>query len=230
MTDLVLHGKALDQSEALTKATVMDAFAEVDKILEETRTSKNPDLAFSRGREYKADIQVNGLALAKLLYGMSQDWAKYGLEETFPIRVEYEWGFHRGTVNQYVNVWRSVFDNDDVPQAAIDKLYERPMQTLKRLTRPARENKFDEQDWIDVSNEPDDKSVREFINEKMGLSPKGRPALTLSMYPDGTLYAFEGDRKVVLGVLRNTPEDLKDRTRWKAIERIKNSAGILDMG
>jgi hypothetical protein len=230
MTDLVLHGKSLDQAHPLDRADIVDAFAEVDNILEEIRSSKNPEIGFDKGREYKANIQVKGLALAKLLYGMHQDWSKYGLEEAFAPRVEFEWGFHRGTVNQYVNVWKSVFDNDEIPETVKEKLLERPMQTLKRLPRPVNENKLDDDDWDELSDLPDDKSVKNFIDDKMGKSPKGRPALTISMYPDGTLYAFEGDRKVTLGVLRNTTEDLKDRTRWKAIERIKKSSGIIDMG
>jgi hypothetical protein len=230
MSNLVIHGKSLDQSHPLDRADIQDAFAEVDSILDEIRNTHDVEKAFEKGREYKADIQVKGLALAKLLYGMYQDWEKYGLEEAFAPRVEYEWGFHRGTVNQYVNVWKSVFDNDEIPDDAREKLYERPMQTLKRLTRPVNKNAFEESDWEEIVKLPDDKSVKEYVNEKMGKSPKGRPALTISMYPDGSLIAFEGDRRVSLGVLRNSPEDLKDRTRWKAIERIKNNADIIDMG
>lgn len=230
MTDLVLHGKSLDQSHPLDRADIQDAFAEVDNILEEMRKSKNVDMGFEKGREYKANIQVKGLALAKLLYGMHEDWKQYGLEEAFPARVEYEWGFHRATVNQYVNVWKAVFENEDIPNDVQDQLYDRPMQTLKRLTRPVNENALNDEDWEELVKQPDDKSVKSFLDEKMGKSAKGRPALTISLYPDGTLYAFEGDRKVVLGVLRNSAEDLKDKTRWKGIERIKSAAGILDMG
>jgi hypothetical protein len=228
--EIVIHGQAFDQTLPISEYDIEEAYAEVDDILDRCKEANSPDEGIELGKQYIRGIQMKGVALAKLMHGLREQWAGYGLGEAFVDRIVAEWGFHKGTVNQYLNVMDNVLANDDIPAETRNVLAEKSMPILKRLSRPGREKALKDEEWEEVSKLTDLVSVKKYVDDKMGKSSRGRPVqMTISMYPDGSVIAFEGSRRVNLGVLRVSEEDLKDDLRKRAINGLIESGGIIRM-
>jgi hypothetical protein len=200
---------------------------QVRLILDECENKKDPSLAFQYGRWLINSVQARGVAMAELLYGLSKLWTQFGLEEEFEDRIYNEWGISPQTTAKYTRMWRYVFDNPDVPANVKKSLIERPMATLKRLTRPAREGMLNDKDWNNIAKASDHHEVIQIIKKIDDAPPRGTKPLTIYLYPDGQLIAFCNGERAVIGILRCTKEDLVDDVRAKAYDRIIRSAGVL---
>ncbi len=230
MTELTIHGRGLDQPLPISKESLDDIFQAVDKLVEHALKDGDPMSALEGGKNLIEGVQLRGVALMRLLYKLYGQWAKFGLQETFQDRIYVEWGLSKQTINRYIDIWRAVFDNDDVPNKLLPALAERPVNTLRRLVRPVNENKLvDASDWVRITQAEDDSAVRRIIEELSGKSSRGRPALQLLLYSNGELVVVEGSTRSVLAIVKNSPTDLADKLRAKGLERLRNGAGVLDI-
>lgn len=227
MSDDLLIVSGLDQ--ALPVAVRAEKYcAAVDEVVFSAKTARNPDAIISYGLEIISDVQARGIALAKLLSEGQRVWEQFGLRETFEDCIYAEWGMSRETIHRYVAIWRMIFENNGIPKDVRAQLAERPVYTLRRLVRPAREDVFTEADWREIVTATDHREVIQIIHEKADGKTSGRDALTILLYADGTLQAFQNGNSAMLGVLRVSPKDLKNELRWRAIDRIKRGAGLLE--
>src|SRR3990172_5349452 len=176
-----------------------DAFDLADAIIKKALEDGNPDVALRMGAEIIESIQIRGIALAHLLYRLWEEWNKFGLGSTFEEAIFDNWGFSKQTVQKYISIWKA------------NEGYLR-----------------DGKDWKELADTVDDSEFKQKIEELSGSAAAGRPTLKIFLYADGTLVAVDNDSThVKLGILRTSTRDLNNPIRFKAIDRIKRSAGIL---
>lgn len=228
--ELVVHGGGLDQPLPVSQDALDEMYSAVDELVRDAIEHNDPMQALDGARELIKGVQLRGVALMRLLYKLNNEWAKFGLSETFADRIFDELGLSKRTLLRYLDIWTAVFENENVPKQLLPPLAEKPVNTLRRLIRPVNENKLvDEKDWKRIANAEDDTAVRKIIEELSGRSNRGRPALKLLLYQDGRLVVALGDETAVLAVVRNSPEDLKNKLRMRGLERLRNGSGVLDV-
>lgn len=229
--DIVIHGQGLDQSLPLEQTEVDRAKYRIRKVVNQALKDGDPQGAFDYGKQLIKNVQIKGVELAHLIYLLHTDWKRWGLQEELVDRIVVEWGLHKQTVQRYLGVEQEVLENEDIPEVVRRELTEKSMNFLIKLVRPAREGKFDEENWEEVAMLPDEASVRTYVNETIGKSPRGRkPEYTYSLYSDGSFIAFGKDgERVPLGVLRSKPKDLEDNIRRKAINNLRDKLGVKDI-
>lgn len=212
-----------------TAATVVAEVAYIDDVLAACDAQLDLTPAFDYGRQTFETVHAKGFGLARLLWGIHERWANLGTkDETFEDRIYAEWGIARETTKKYINMWRSIFANPDIPPKIKVALMERPLYTLKRLAYPAREGNLTKKDWNDIVKASDHHAIVQVLEKRGNKPTRGFKPIVLMLYNDGTLIAFRGDERVTLGVLRTSEEDLKNKLRWSAIERIKKGSGVLE--
>lgn len=210
---------------------IKEELSKVDDVMAEVAASGDLGKGFEFGRGLIVGVQAKGIAMAKLLHRMKETWGTFGAskEDRFEDRVFVEWGISKQTTDKYTTMWKSLFENPDIPVDVRDSLYERPIKTLLKLGRAAREDVFNDDEWRNVVTLPDYHQINEEIQKKLGEPVVGKKALKIFLYDNGTLVATEGDERVTLGALRISEQDMNNKIRWRAIERLKRAAGVLEI-
>jgi len=212
-----------------TQLRVNSEIATVEAVLAICDEQKDLAPAFNYGRRTFETVHAKGIGLARLLWGVHERWAEYGpKDETFEDRVYAEWGIAKETTTKYIRMWRSLFANPEIPQKIKAALMERPLYTLRRLAYSAREGILTDDDWVAITKASDHHAIVQIVEARAGKPSRGFKPINIKLYPNGQLIAFRGNKTSTLGIIRNSPEDLKDKLRWEAIERIKNASGIKD--
>jgi len=222
MKDLTIHGEGLDQNLPLQTTELVSARKSINEVIDTCIVHGDPQEAFDYGKSLIKDVQIKGVELAHLIYRLHQEWERFGLQEALVDRIVIEWGLHKGTVQKYLSIEQEVLENELIPAEVRDQLAEKSTKMLTKLVRPARAEAFTEDEWHEVAMLPDEASIRSYVDSKIGKSSRGRPtAYNLSLYEDGTLVVFgKNNERVILGVLRNSSEDMKNELRRKAISDI----------
>jgi hypothetical protein len=183
-------------------------FDNVDDIVGRSIAAGDPLIALEYVQGIQRDWFIKGLAVAKLLYRMKQAWDLFraaGVDDDFENVVETTTGYKPATVNKYVNMWESIFVNDDLPEEIKTKLAGKPIETLLLLTAAAREGSLEYEDWERVAQSSDAKEVRSIVRERRGDQTSSRSAKLPSLfYRDtgtrarGTLIiSVDGEQKVI---------------------------------
>ncbi len=227
---IVLHGGGLDSPLPLTNKAIAEVNDAVDRLIEESVNQRDPETAIAGGKALIEGVQLRGVALMRLLYKLHAQWEQFGLSESFIDRISVEWSFGKKTIRRYLNIYEAVFENDDVPEALIPSLAEKPVNTLERLVRPVNENKLVvADDWKRVAQAENDSAVRGIVLELAGKSPKGRPAIQLHVYQDGKVYIVEGTKRELLLLVKNSPKDLKNPLIAKGYSRFLRGTGAIEI-
>lgn len=222
---------AFDQPVGLSSDD-MNIFEDVDVIVSRAVTIGDPLIALDYGKELVKDMQVKGVALAKLLYRLKQNWNLFevaGFEGTLTEVAELHLGRSEETVKKYIRMWESVFENNSIPQDVKNKLMGRPIGDLILLTAVAREGNGDELALL--ADASDRNSLRNLIRRVRGEQTSTKTAIHINLamrsgqHPIGTLYAFQDGIKYMIGYLNvESDEDVVSR----AIARIVGSARITE--
>ena len=227
---IVVHGSGLDSPLPVSEEALSEVYEAIDRLIDEAVETNDPETAIAGGRALIKGVQLRGVGLMRLLYKLHTQWEKFGLSETFEDRIYDEWGFGKKTVKKYVRIYRAVFENEDVPEALLPTLAEKPVNTLERLVRPVNENKLVvADDWKRIANASDDSTVRGIVIELAGKSVRGRPATQFHIYPDGKLYVVRGEQKRLLALVKNSPKDLEDELLAAGYERLQNGTGAIEI-
>lgn len=184
--------------------------------------------AITFGRALRRQMQVSGLALAKLLYRLQDTWELFrsaGVDDEFVDVVYAEMGVAPGTTTKYVALWSSIFANPQIPDEVKDALENKPIRSLILLTAAAREENLD---WNRVLEATTPHEIREIVRETRGEQTSSSSALILEMnVRNGILTARKGDESISFGALT-----VKDYTKNKlvraAIDRVVTAAGIME--
>lgn len=208
-----------------SSSLVQEELAEIDLVLADCKQKKDLRPALDYGRSLIMEGHSKAVAVLYLLNHLNKCWKDFEPDEDLAETVYQEWGLSRATINNCLGIWRDLFDNPNIPAKVKPELLERPMRTLKRLRRPAREELFDDNDWEEVADSPSHYDAMKVVDSKV-ISKRGYEPLVIKVYSDGRLVAYYKGQLSHLGILRNSTEDMSDDIRYKAITRIIKAAGI----
>lgn len=205
----------------------LDFLNEVDEVIERSIIQADPTYAFNFGRTLWKDGHLKGLALAKFLAKMSQQWHVFSMgevEERFEDAVSSEIGISPQTVRKYANMWENLFENDEIPAEYRALLYGKPIKSLLLLTAAARDG--DDIDWEEVTNASTGNEIRDIVREARGEQTSSKNSLRIRLSRSGKLEVQRGfDGPItVFGYIELTLRDDPDVDA--AITRLVERAGV----
>lgn len=214
----------------------MKVFDEVDDIIGKAVLIGDPLMAFEYGSMLRRQQAVRGLALAKLLYRMRESWDLFkaaGTSDDLPTMAQIHLGVAPETTKKYVNMWESVFANNEIGDDIKKILMGRPIGDLLLLTAAAREGSLDDSRLLEAALAPDRSSLRDIIRDGRGEQTSSGSAIRILLYMVntkagniGSLIALRGKERVQIGVLFVESDD--DLTK-KAIESLLNARHIQEV-
>lgn len=208
-------------------------FQTVDDVVSRSLATGDPLIALEFARSMQREGLLRGLAIAKLMYKIKQNWNLFevaGVGDTFESIVQTQNGYAPETVEKYIRMWEGIFENPHIDEELKHQLSGRPIGDLLLLTAAAREGSLSESDWEKVSVAPDSHSVRAIVRKARGEVTSSKTAVIpqIQMRPDGTfprgaLYVYENGTPVLFGSI---DVDTTSEAAKKAIARIINGAHI----
>jgi hypothetical protein len=220
----------MDQSVVLSKDDTL-ILDQVDVIVERGAISGDPSGIMNYGRSLRRNMQVQGIALAKLLAKAEEHWQacfSHTIEGTFEDYAVGELHLSNQTVHKYINLWRSVFENIGIPTAIRNVLMGKPTRSLILLTAAAREGSISSNDWKEVADATTGAEITDIVQRARGrqTSSVNRIDITLDIHT-GVLRAWLNSVGVNIGSL--DVMDGGDPIVLKAVERIIRTAGIREV-
>lgn len=222
--EIIVSGS--DLSPMLTKGDV-EFLNSVDTVITQAVIQSDPMIAFNFGRALWKDGHLKGLALAKFLAKLGQQWGIFqmgNVEERFEDAVNSEIGISPQTVRKYADMWENLFENEDIPTEVKAALYGKPIKSLLLLTAAARDG--DELDWNEVAMTSTGNEIRDLVREARGEQTSSSSAIRITLDRNGDLKLRRGmtGETVYFGHLDTHLQDDPDVKR--AITRIVERAGI----
>lgn len=206
----------------------LDFLNEVDEVIERSIIQADPTYAFNFGRTLWKDGHLKGLALAKFLSKMEQQWSLFQMgdvQERFEDAVSAEIGISPQTARKYSSMWENIFENEDIPLEYRQMLFGKPIKSLLLLTALARDG--ESVDWRQVSEASTANEIRDIIRDERGEQTSSKSALRIVLTRYGHLKVQRGmdGESVVFGNINidlvETNPDVK-----KAVQRIVDRGGI----
>ena len=215
---------ALDQAVMLTAAE-LQSVGMADEVLSKTIAKGDPSVALRYVYSLRRSGMVTGLATAKTLYGLQQNWSSFATDDAFEDAVLKETGYAPATTRKYVGVWGALFANDSINEGIKQALMCKPMESLLLLKSAAQEGQLNEADWEEVAGAHDKQAIREVVRRVRGLHTSAANSLIILWERDGRLRARRGEgRYEECGFL---PKDAAG-VAADAIRRIVESCGIVE--
>lgn len=211
-----------------------DELAEVDTILNRAIASGDPLIATNYGNELHRSAFLKGVSLAKLLYGLRENWQLFrvaGIGDTFEDFVPAHMvSVDASTATRYADMFEAVFVKANISDVLRTQLSLKPIRSLLLLTAAAREGSIGE-DELQEAVLKDEKGIRDIIKKARGHQTKSRTAITAMIVmrdnstwgPPGSVIVFQGGDNENLGVLNLNPN--KEFTK-QFLERMKNALGL----
>jgi hypothetical protein len=209
---------------------------DVDTILDRAITAGDPLIAAEFGNQLSNTITLKGIALAKLFFGLRNNWALFrasGIEEDFGDFIDAHMQVSGQTAEKYANMYEAVFINPQIPQELKGQLAHKPIQSLLLLTAAVREGSLDSEDLEDVVV-LDHNGIRAKVREARGDVTSSRSAIYARLvqresaaYPKGTIVVFSGEgNSEAIGYLKLEPNT---EAGQRYLERMKNVLGLEDI-
>jgi hypothetical protein len=204
----------------------MQLFSAIDSYVSRSVLMSDPTILWNFGRSLCKNVQLQGHALAKLLFSLKENWQTYNCEDDIYDVIQAELGIRISTAKKYVTMWERVFSNPEIPDNIKQQLLGRNMKTLLLLSATAEESEID---WSEVVNTNTDGEVRELVRKARGEQTSSKTRITIYFdHKSGELTAVSDDHKCVLGMLIVELFGELDPLIQKATERIIKSAGIIE--
>jgi hypothetical protein len=172
----------LDQTLRL-KDEDRKVFDDVDNVIGRSITAGDPVIALEYGRDLLTRSQVQGLALAKMLYKLRESWALFeasGTGDTLEAMAVVHMGRSAQTVTKYIRLWENVFANETIPDNIRQQLMGRPIKDLLLITAMAREG-ADEDTLKRIVAAPDHNSVRDIVRGERGPRSSSEMAVVVNL-------------------------------------------------
>lgn len=216
---------AHDQVVSLTQAE-LSILNQVDTVMEKVRLSGNPRIGLQHAYALRRDGYMRGLASAKLLYHLSEEWASFNTDEHFEDAVLQDVGYATDTTRKYVRLWGAIFANPEVEERVKKALLGKPIGGLLLISSAAKEGDLEPEDWDRIIQAHDKNAIREIVKEKRGARTSSKSALYLVMERDGTLRCRRGNRPYKeYGRLIVGSDDIDIQ---QAVERTLRAPGIAE--
>lgn len=202
---------------------------EVDVIVARSLAEADPRIAMRYGSALKRNMQVSGVALAKLLWNMQDNWHAFeeeGIEDDFYSVIEAEMGLALITIKKYTRLWDSVFANPDIPAPIKQRLLGKPMTSLLLLPALTDEESVD---WERVADAQTRDDLRSYVKEIRGSATSSDSAVFITLdVRNGQLKAhMGGDPPIIFGLLNM--DRMEEVAAKKAIERIVRNSNIKEV-
>lgn len=210
----------LDQPISFDPSPLLD---EIEKEYMKIREHKNVEMVLGQAQGLISTFRSSGLALAKLLYLLKQDWAFYEVNDRFEDSVFSYLGLSKITTERYLSVWE-IFGSTHTPEQFKSRLQLLPMKSLIPIASAVKQGyEMDLSDWEELAGAHDESTIRAKLRDLKGQEPR-KSGITLKMNTDGDIRAYCAGQGYNVGYLdvANNHEVVQ-----KAIERIINSCGIV---
>ena len=222
-TDDLMIVTGLDQSLPSDTDGIMER---IDKIIQQSVEEKNGYIALDACRDLVAVARLSGIALAKALYKIKQNWHHYDIREDFD---DYVWeyvGLHKATVTRYVRIQKELFESVALPSETVEQLQQKNIKDLVPIANAVEDGvEITDEQWEEILSAPDFYTVSRIIREDVRGNEPRRGSVVLMMDEIGTLWAFCNEQRFFVGSLECNDED---ETVQKAISRICRGAGIIE--
>jgi hypothetical protein len=179
----------------LTNRTLLRAYLDdVDVTVSSAVLQGDPDIALQWAQAMRQEMQIRGVALAKLLYKLREQWALFeaaGLNEPFEKVVCDNLGLTLQTVRKYTSMWEMVeryLLPADLPQKTKDEVLGKGARVLTLLTPTIRDAEGDV-DWEQIARASSKHDLRQLMPGERTSSSTRR---TILLFRDGTLKVKRG--------------------------------------
>lgn len=187
-----------EQPVSITEREIQQ-FDEVDEVIDSSLIIGEPDKIFEFGLYVKRTAAITSYVLAKLLWRLKNSWDSFSIEGEFVDVVYERLGTPAQTTRKYVNMWESIFENPEIPEATKYILMGRPIRDTLLLTASAKEGMTPDE-LRNAALAPDQDTLRDLINKARGEQTSSSNALFLTLvlreddtnYPRGTLLCRRG--------------------------------------
>jgi len=206
---------------------VMRELRDVDLIVADAEKHRDAEIAFSYAAKIRRTRQVQGYALAKLLYEMNERWGTAFIsDDDFTTYAAIRMNYSPNTIRRYLKVWTWVFVKPEHGPDRIKKLLGHELDAVYRLAAASKEGELTEEDWQEAERAPNKEALMEIRDRIRGKQTSSGSALKLMLDRDGTLRARKGESGYIPFGFLNVDEEDNDEIIAAAIERIVNSAGL----
>ena len=164
----------------------------------------------------------SGLALAKGLYLLRENWEQFEMDDPFDEYVYPEIGLHPTTVDRYVEVWEML---SVAPANIVARLKDQNIKSLIPIAKAVKQGyEIDEEGWEKLADAPDFTSVSKICREDIKGQEPRKSGLQIYVDHIGTLWAWKAGERFYIGSL-----EIDDDTEpvQQAINRITKNAGVL---
>jgi hypothetical protein len=200
----------------------------VDEVMDMAVAQGSVDPVVSMVRSLRRSMQASGLALAKILFCLSESWDIIGGEDDMYEVVYAECGIARSTAYKYINMWGAVFNNPAIPEEVKTALRGKSMRSLLLLTAAAREGEIDDSTWENISKATTSSEIRGLVRDVRGERTSSHTAIVLELnMKSGVLTARKSGVVEVVGVLNVSLRDTADLID-ASIQRIVDACNIME--
>lgn len=222
MDDDVLLLTGLDQSINTDNDW---ALRRIEEIIEKSVAEHNAYMALDACKSLVQISKISGLALAKALYLVAQNWEKYEVEDEFE-DVAYTYiGLHPHTITRYLSLWK-MYDKNLIPEKYAGEIQQHNVKAQIPIALALEQGyEIEDDDWKRLANAPDLNTVSKILREDVKGKPPRKGSLQLFIDDVGSLWAYYDDERSFVGSLE---VDSDEDSVKKSIERIIKNAGILE--
>jgi len=222
MNDELIISTSFDQSINSKDLSILDR---VNRIVEDAIRKHNAYIALDACKALRQATKISGLGLAKILYLIYMHWDDFEIEDEFD-DVVYEYvGLHRYTVQKYIKVW-GMHQEKIIPAQFEEEIIQKNIGEQIPIANALKQGyKIDEQTWDKLANAPDFQSVAKIVREEVKNKPPSVDALRLYLDGVGTIWAYKGEVKAMVGTL--LVHD-KSEVVQQSIQRIVNNCGMME--
>jgi len=200
-------------------------FNKIDEVIAESIEKHSALIALRVGTQLREISRVSGLALAKLIYGMRENWETYDdVNDDFEDTVISFIDIHKDNISRYANVW-ALFDKKLVPEELRETIQDKNIKDLIPVGLAISQGyEIEQEEWEAIAEAHDLTGVAKVLREDVKNKPPRKGSLQLYMDRDGTIWAFQNEERFFVGTL--VVADKQDAVQ-KAINRIINGSGII---
>jgi hypothetical protein len=203
--------------------------AQVDDAIKQAVKEHDPAPLIAYGNKIRSVVQLGAVAVCKIANALKEHWKEFeGVQdETWDEYTHAELGLDATTARNYARVWRHIFGNPDLREEVKTDLAGWHISSLVDISAAAERGEL-EGKWDEILACSNRSEVREKLREIRGEEIASSNGMKLFLFKDGSLKLKVGQGRY-LGFGFLNLED-KNENVVKAVSRIKDAAGILEVG
>ncbi len=214
-----------DNNAMRISATDIEILGQVDTYIHNAIMMHDISDVLEFGRQLIRGFRIRGIVLAKLLYELTANWDKFGVDDDYISVITNEMGVKTVTLVKYSNMWRVVFAESGISKSIKQQLLEKPVKSLLLLPALIEDGDVDWREIIDADTHED---LRDLIREKRGLVTSSKTALFIRIDSrSGQLSCKQGEGHFESFGLLNVDSAKTNPIIARAIARICRDARIL---